>query len=717
MCSVQTNPMSVNHEVKSNLAKLLATEDLVVEHRKVTTACFNVHTRVLTLPMWDRASDAIYDLLVAHEVGHALYTPEDWNSRIKIPALFINVTEDARVEKLMKRRYCGLNKTFYQGYSELNQEDFFSVSKKDLTKYNLADRANLHFKIGNFVSIPIDRKEINIINMIADAETFEDALKAAEALYNYCKDVEKEKVKDTTFSKTESKSTSSVSDYPQSSETFGEPEEANPEDVEPKDSESDQNEETSISDTVPDSSDEEPKVETMESFNDAIKDLIRNDGTENVYVELPKLNLDTIIVENSKIYELCRSHMSQQIKNYELLCKESGTIPINILNDVDQEFNEFKQSAQKEVSYLIKEFECRKAADSYARASTSRTGILNTGTLHTYKFNEDIFKKITTFADGKNHGLIFILDWSGSMQLVLKDTLKQLFNLIWFCKKVSIPFEVKCFTGEWNKKPIYPQDHYTKKPNLLKVDRDFSLLNIFTSKSKPRDLESQMKDIYRLAHSFDRYACKYYCHPKLSLSGTPLNESLVALHQIIPNFKKDCGVQKIQCVILTDGDASPLLRHVEVQRNFESAPTMGVDNISSTCVLRNRKTGRSYNLFNSPVMFTNTLLRDLRDSFTDVNFIGIRIIASRDVRHFISNQSKEFFDALMSEWKKEKSFAITESGYHRYFGISSSAISSDVEFKVEEDSTKATIRNAFKKSLNSKKMNKKFLNEFIKLVA
>jgi len=66
--------MPINHEVKSNLAKLLATEDLVVEHRKVSTACFNVHTRVLTLPMWDRASDAIYDLLVAHEVGHALYT-------------------------------------------------------------------------------------------------------------------------------------------------------------------------------------------------------------------------------------------------------------------------------------------------------------------------------------------------------------------------------------------------------------------------------------------------------------------------------------------------------------------------------------------------------------------------------------------------------------------------------------------------------------------
>ena len=70
----------INHEIKSQLAKLLATEDLVVENKQVETACFNVHTRVLTLPIWDRASGEVYDLLVGHEVGHALFTPDiDWS--------------------------------------------------------------------------------------------------------------------------------------------------------------------------------------------------------------------------------------------------------------------------------------------------------------------------------------------------------------------------------------------------------------------------------------------------------------------------------------------------------------------------------------------------------------------------------------------------------------------------------------------------------------
>jgi hypothetical protein len=71
----------------------------------------------------------------------------------------------------------------------------------------------------------------------------------------------------------------------------------------------------------------------------------------------------------------------------------------------------------------------------------------------------------------------------------------------------------------------------------------------------------------------------------------------------------------------------------------------------------------------------------------------------------------------MSAWKKEKSFSLKNSGYHSYFGLSSNALNTSTEFKVEEDSTKAKIKTAFVKSLNSKKMNKKILSEFISLVA
>ena len=138
----------------------------MVEHRRVETAQFNVHTRVLTLPMWERASNDVYDLLVAHEVGHALYTPdEDWRDKVNIPGQFVNIVEDVRIEKLIKRRYAGLPKTFFRGYKELTDDDFFGIADEDVNAMNLADRVNLFFKVGNFVSVEFTDDEQEIVDL------------------------------------------------------------------------------------------------------------------------------------------------------------------------------------------------------------------------------------------------------------------------------------------------------------------------------------------------------------------------------------------------------------------------------------------------------------------------------------------------------------------------------------------------------------------------
>ena len=71
----------------------------------------------------------------------------------------------------------------------------------------------------------------------------------------------------------------------------------------------------------------------------------------------------------------------------------------------------------------------------------------------------------------------------------------------------------------------------------------------------------------------------------------------------------------------------------------------------------------------------------------------------------------------MNNWRKEKAFSIKKSGYHTYFGLSSNALSQDSAFDVAEDATKSQIKNAFVKSLKTKKMNKRILGEFVELVA
>ena len=52
-------------EIQGMLAKLLATENLIVEHRQVSTASFDIDRRLLTLPIWDGMKQYVYDMLVA----------------------------------------------------------------------------------------------------------------------------------------------------------------------------------------------------------------------------------------------------------------------------------------------------------------------------------------------------------------------------------------------------------------------------------------------------------------------------------------------------------------------------------------------------------------------------------------------------------------------------------------------------------------------------
>jgi len=728
--------MAVSHEIKSQLAKLLATEDLVVEHKKVPTACFNVHTRVLTLPLWEKASGLVYDLLVGHEVGHALFTPdEDWLETVKVPQQFVNVVEDARIEKLMKRKYAGLAKTFFNGYKELNEEDFFQLEDEDISSFNLADRANLYFKVGNFVTLDFKPEEQEILNLIDACESFADTLIAAEELYKYCKKEkeQQQKVADFDSHETQGNSQSPASDFVETNNSSSEQEGESDNSSEKESSESYGG--TAKGDETPVKSSgkkEEPEVRTAESLEDKIRDLVGNDEYENVYLEVPQVNLETVIGKNSEVHKDIDDSFAHQQKLHNNHAEEKGYNPVNLYKESDVDFKKFKSSAQKEVNYLVKEFECRKAADQYARASTSRTGVLDTNRLHTYKYNEDLFKKVSVIPDGKNHGLVFVLDWSGSMAEVMLDTCKQLFNLVWFCKKVSIPFEVYAFTNEWRRGEYdYENDcylaadrtpHYQKKEGLLVVDETFAMMNILTSKVSGSVLEHQMLNIWRLAYCFGRtYSSPFTYSNRLGLSGTPLNEALITLHQILPKFQKENKLQKVQCIVLTDGEANQLVHHREIKRAWEKEPFIGTGYINPcSAFLRDRKLGTTYKFGYGYHEFTDTLLRNLKDKFSSTNFIGIRVLESRNANRFIQlyhSYTDKQYEKIQNDWKKVKSFTITNSGYDAYFGMSASALSQDSEFEVAEDATKSQIKSAFVKSLKTKKLNKKVLGEFISLVA
>jgi len=747
----------VNYEVKGQLAKLLATEDLIIENKRVPTASFDVDRRVLTLPMWDKASATVYDLLVGHEVGHALYTPnENWKLRYpEIPMSFVNILEDVRIEKLMKRKYAGIVKTFHMGYKELSDQDFFELGENEVEDMNLPDRINIHHKIGKFVDVPMSEDEVYFRDSALNTDTFDEVLELANELHEFMKTQHTESIKiDLPFdgAEMEQGGGSKVDPIPSEdkSDTFDsiESESSDGEESEEQESGDNSDETTGFPPEFSDSpiGGEHCDFETITDklFSDNLENLNdknRNTGVYDTdYCTIPELNLETVKAKNVDVHKHLDEEWIAQQQHYdnELLKEENKyRIPMNLYASVDNEYRLFRRSAQKEVNYLVKEFECRKSADAYARATVSKTGVLDCTKLHSYKYNEDLFKKVTTLPDGKNHGLIFVLDWSGSMSNVLKDTVKQLFNLIWFCKKVQIPFQVFAFTNEWNRGDkqfdeygnyrgyAYPKDHHVKKDGQLYIEAQFAMVEFLTSDCKKGDLEHQMMNIWRLMSCLDQRgrwdsSVYYQCPSRLSLSGTPLNEALVSLNQIIPEFKKKTGVQKIQCITLTDGEAHPLKFHKEFKSRQGNEQYLGTRSAHGNVFIRD-KNGRTYHCADAYYDLTTALLNQLRGRFPDVNFLGIRVVDNRDCNSFVRryvDYDYERHQTIMAQWRKTKSLMITEGGgYHAYFGLSSSALNSDSSFEVKEDATKAQIKSAFKKSLSAKKMNKKVLGQFMSYIA
>ena len=725
----------INNEIKGGLARLLATENLIVEHKRCPTASFDIDNRILTLPMWEKASGDVYDMLVAHEVGHALFTPTEWFGKVDFPKSYLNVVEDVRVEKLMKRRYQGLPKTFAKGYSELAESNFFGIEGDDISNYILIDRINLHYKIGPFACVPFDENERQYVDRAYEIESFDDAVNLAREIYAFSKEQEEQEEVEEDGTQSNSNDSGEASDQMESQQFDNDNSE-----------ESDSDQGGSMNDNAMEDSGADDSsghggthnaddVKTQDNFDEKIESLNNNTRNNLKYFEIPaQVDLNHLVADWTEIH----NWIDKTKNDFDNI--DSDGYRKNGYDIADNSYRAFRKQSQKEVNYLIKEFEMRKSADAYARAAVSKTGVLDTSKLHTYMFREDIFKKVTIVPDGKNHGLIFVLDWSGSMSNVLVNTLKQLLSLTNFCKKGQIPFEVYAFTNEWeiarraaaNNGPRSPQGSldymYSNSQSGLKgikekeffVSQYFTMMNIISSRSNSRDYERQCLNIWREAYAFDRYG-GYSNTPGMGLSGTPLNEAIVSLNHIIPKFRKDNDLQKVNVCVLTDGEGCAST----VGRAYSNDPDGEIRRVSPTQIntdycLRDRQTGRIYpQLKNGNECLTNNLIQQVRDRNPGVNILGFRILPS-NLPNFIRQYGgwRDDFEKLMKDWKKDHSVVIKNPiAFTSLYAISNNSVSLDPQLTFSAGATKATITKAFKSMTKTKQNNKKILSSFIEHIA
>ena len=549
-----------NRDSKDILARLLAAENISVEHQPVPTAFFDTVSRRLVLPLWENMSNDLYDMLVGHEVGHALFTPtgnEKTKAAIKhIDAnapegrimSYLNVAEDVRIEKAIKDKFPGLRRNFVKAYKDLAERDFFNIAGKDHNDMSLIDRVNLHFKIGNHIDVTFSPEEQVIVDMVDAADDWDSMVEAAKAMYGLAKEQKKQEQETQMAmpdvngdfqapegdegdeegqsmgngsdddnqdegqqeapsmggSDDEQDEEDSADSTSGGGEDSGESMEDDTDDGESADSQmSDEADSTSQTggDQMVDESDLPDDCQTQNSMNQQLQDNCTNtdkyDQKRRAYVTMPKADVDTIVVPVTQVMEDFRSHL-----NSERFYPEHRE---NLKTGAYEIFTKFQKEMSKTVNKMAQQFEMKKSADQYKRRSISDSGVIDTVKMINYRWSDDIFLKNTTLPGAKSHGLVMFVDWSGSMSDRMADTLKQLMTLVLFCKKVNIPYDVYAFTSSYGR----DEDFATSKNYKVGDARinEFRLLNLISSSMKNRDWTEMMTYVTMLTNC---YVGRYY---------------------------------------------------------------------------------------------------------------------------------------------------------------------------------------------------------------
>ena len=743
---------------KSTIAKLLSEEDINVVQKQATTASFDVKNRELVLPIWkDEMSDNISDLLVCHEIGHALYTSEAMLKKMidrKIEKTFVNVIEDARIEKMVQQKYAGSRTVFLKGYKELIDKDFFGTKDKDISKMNLIDRINLYYK--GTSDTPFAEQEKIWVEKVGNVKTEDDVLNLAEELYKWMQE-NKESQGEEPEQGQESQSSAGSETSQEQSQSSGSEESTNNDSGQTQsqgsnDEEGDEEQNGSTAQSEQDSEETEGTQEiitngqeggqsqgkeftatTDTSYNNKFDEVRDTDAQDREYSFIPKVKLDKTIISPKEIFEICRKHYK--------VTEATDSNHVKFISSTTEELKGIKNDSKKVISYMVKEFEMKKSADLYKRATVSKTGSLNMGALHSYKFNEDLFAKVTTMPGATNHAMVMFLDWSGSMADNLPQTLKQLFNLVWFCNRVKIPFEVYAFTDAWNGSRYDGYEEETVKIQDFKsgdmIINDVKLLNYLSSKMNKNDQDEMMDYLWKMCQAWvgfrDWRNDGYPITPpkKLTLGGTPLNHAIITAMDILPKYKKETGVQKLNTVFLTDGYSHTVNKKYVIIDDKKTddyvsstfVQSVVTDPITNTTIIQESNSG----FRRRHVSQTTMLLKLLKKRVPDMNILGFFIAGSgrkgyvkKDIIMDEMNCSWEEAGTYLKEINKNKVLVNSKKeGYDEHYlmpgGEKLDIESGDLD--VEVGASKANLKRAFVKASKGKVTSRVLLNKFIQMVA
>jgi hypothetical protein len=738
--------MTFTVQSKSQLARLMATENITINHIKAQTASFDPINRVLYLPIWKDMSGVIYDLLTGHEVGHAQYTPADgWHSaasdKTKSPNYkgFLNVVEDARIEKKIQRKYPGLRMSFKNAYAELMMRDFFGIKNRDVSQMPFIDRLNLYSKSQWTMSVSFTHEEQKLVEKVRVAETWDEVIKITDEIFAYSKDEQQE--------------------LQQNDFQFFDPEMIDDEDGDENyDADEDGGEDRGVEsegagngvgndeDDEDENADEEPNLpnainrkkmsqnsyedqgalidpicQTDENYRRNESQLLDEKSKEYVYYKIPKANMENILVPHSIVQGALTKSFNAQVNE----------------DQKNEWYSEFKKTNERYINLLVKEFEMRKAAKAFSRSRLADTGEIDVGKLSSYRFDDNIFRKMLLVPKGKSHGLVLLLDKSGSMQDIIGDSIEQILILTMFCRKVNIPFVVY---GFGNNSHGYVSDVIAQnrlKDHSTFKEKDFSsfetevdaiafsdvrLREYLSSTMSNSVFTSAVKNMLILKRSYNRR--NYIAYPVTeNLSNTPMTQAVAALANVMKEFKRKNNLDITNLVVVHDGDADHT--HIYCNKN-ELNPVMQFNSQNVFIVDDKIKFQRKL----SSIDGMHTIILEWFKIVTGSKIFSFYLTDTRYAKATIKERGcdEEGFLLILNEhklnesikkFKKENYFNLNIQGYDKFFVTTPKGITEEDSFDslAENAQSIRDIKSAFTAANKKRTVSRAMVNQFIQGIA
>ena len=757
---------TLNIDSKSQLAKLLATENITVQQNNVKTASFDVVNRILTLPIFKTDSKDVTDMLVAHECAHALFTPTNGWKRIADDdelRAYVNVLEDCRIDAKVQKKYPGVITNYLNGFEILNRQNFFGLKDKDYDKdLMLIDKINIFYKSSKKLHFNFSNSDNLWLKQVDSLKTFNDVVKLAKKLLDWQKKEVKKLKKLPDFDNhilvENYNLKNNENDSKDSKDINGDGNKDDNKDSESKDkqdategkteSESKQDKPAVGDKTAKDenssgggavgSGGDMPLTSITNNWFEGHKEKLLDTNTSYYYRSIPDPILNKVIHSNKDFIN--------DMKATFISDKETAK---RYLPYLKKEYKKFMNDSKKTIMYLVKEFEMKKAATAYKRSTLDKTGTIDPLKLHSYKFNEDIFKRLTILPDAKNHGMMMLLDWSGSMSDTIFKTVQQTIQLVSFCQKTNIPFELYFFSSEMDKKD---EDYSHRRSKNFKykhgdmgIDK-IKLVNVASHKLKKQKLDESLMYLYHLAMYYEHRYCwrssrdpfaydrpdSVHIPSEYFLGSTPLNEALIVMLKLVPLFKNKYKIEKMNLITLTDGGG-----------NYGNSETMKLDpesntiigthpeNQGSTDVMIYKKKYHSvkdefYGYRSTGI--TGTLLNMLRDyhNITTIGFYLVKRIRRWETDMYFRPQHirdytkrEQIYLKNRSKFNKEKVCAVPQKGYDDYYIVNAKDMkveNTDLD-GINDTMKTGKIKSLFSKSMKGRITSRVLLNKFIEKVA